>query len=291
MSETGNLFHDLTTARMNRRDLMQGLALSAIAAALPKGTVTQLHGNTINHISYQSADYNKTRDFYIDLLGFQVSDEDEKQLYLWAGDMVISAKHAAPTTTPRMDHFGLGIDPYDLAEVKGALAERGLPATVNAADPHDQGGKTVFTRDPNRYSLQICAHDAETKPAPVSPHSPLKATAINHFSYQCADYKKTVAFYKELLDLPVSNDNGNQAYVWLGDAFILFRNAEGTMPLIDYYAWNVADWDVRKVTATLKDRGLEAQPDAVGKSVMTKDLNGYPMMLCSKDLHPKPQYR
>ena len=67
--------------------------------------------SAINHVSYASADYRKTRDFYRDVFGFQVSDEDERQLYLWAGDAQSSAKNTPAVQTPFIDHFGLTLEP------------------------------------------------------------------------------------------------------------------------------------------------------------------------------------
>src|SRR5262249_49955130 len=236
-------------ANLNRRQLFQTFAFGAVASRL-SSVEAGLNGTAINHISYQSADYKKTRDFYIDLLGFQVSDEDDKQLYLWAGDAIISAKNTPPTTAPRMDHFGLTLTPYKLTEVQAVLKLRGLPAMMSQGDPHDPDGpyKTVFTRDPNNYSVQLCAKEAETKPAPTSSHAPLKAVGISHFSYLCTDYKKTSRFYADLFNLKVSDDDASQARVWLGDSFIIFRNnpAMAPRPVIDYYAWTLSDWSLNK---------------------------------------------
>jgi catechol 2,3-dioxygenase-like lactoylglutathione lyase family enzyme len=279
------------TSTLNRRQLLKTLALGAIGSRLPT-RADGLNGTAINHISYQSADYKKTRDFYIDLLGFQVSDEDDKQLYLWAGDAIISAKNSPPTTAPRMDHFGFTLTPYDLTGVQGVLKQRGLAVMMSQGDPHDPDGpyKTVFTRDPNNYTVQLCAKEAEVKPAPVPSHAPLKAAGISHFSYLCSDYKKTVSFYADLFNLKISNDDGSRAYVWLGDSFVLIRNNPNPAPrpVIDYYAWTLADWNMDKVTTILKARNLPITPDPSGKSLMTKDLNGYPLLLCSKDRYPKP---
>lgn len=70
------------------------------------------------------------------------------------------------------------------------------------------------------------------------------------------------------------------------DVDIVVRNnpTASAKPVIDHYGWTVADWDKDRVVAELTKRGLEAKPDAAGKSVMTKDLNGYALQLCSKDL-------
>jgi len=276
---------------LDRRQLLKNLALGAAASVWPAfGAGKKLNGTAINHVSYQSADYKKTRDFYANLFGFQVSEEDERQLYLWAGDALISAKNTPAVQQPSIDHFGLTVDPWDLDYVEAALKERGLVARVSRNDPHDTQRKSAFVRDPNGYNLQLGAKDLEQKPAPVASHAPLRATGINHISYQCADYKKTRDFYAELLGVPVAKDDGKQASLWFGDAFMVVRNnADGNpKPRIDHMAWNLADWDKDRVSVELKRHGLEARADAAGKSVITKDLNGYTLQLCSPDLERRP---
>ena len=193
---------------------------------------------------------------------------------------------------PFIDHFGLTVEPWDLDSVETALKERGLAVRVSRNDPHDAQGKSAFTRNPNGYNLQLGAKDLEIKPAPVFSRAPLKAIGLNHISYQCPDYKRTRDFYAELLGAPVSNDDGEQAYLWFGDAFMVLRNsADGSAaPLIDRVAWTLANWDAGRVSAELKRHGLEARPDAAGKSILTKDLNlnGYALQLCSKEMQKRP---
>jgi catechol 2,3-dioxygenase-like lactoylglutathione lyase family enzyme len=283
------MVNDLETPKFNRRQLLKDLAIAA--TALPALSAERaLRGTLINHVSYSSVDYDKTRDFYVDLFGFQLSEEDDKQLYLWAGNALISAKNTPAVKTPYIDHFGLTVDPWDLNTVEAELRKRGLTARVSRNDPHDASGKSAFTRDPNGYNLQLGAKDLEIKPAPVASGAALKAIGINHISYQCADYKKTRDFYAELLGVPVSNDDGKQAYLWFGDAFMVVKNnADGSAgAVIDHCAWTLADWDADRVSAELKRHKLEARVDAKGKSILTKDLNGYTLQLCSKDLEKKP---
>jgi catechol 2,3-dioxygenase-like lactoylglutathione lyase family enzyme len=272
--------------QMERRRISKSLAIATVAGWPAPAAGTGLKGTAINHVSYASADYRKTRDFYRDVLGFQVSEEDDRQLYLWAGDALISAKNTPGVPAPFIDHFGLTVEPWDLNAVEAALKERNLVARVSRNDPHDTQGKSAFTLDPNRYNLQLGAEDLEVKPAPLASRATLKAIGINHISYQCANYKSTCDFYGELLGLRISNDDGKQAYLWLGDAFIVVKNSPdgNPKPVIDYMAWNLADWDGDRVAAELKRHGLDARPDATGKSIVTKDLNGFPLELCSKNL-------
>ena len=275
---------------LDRRQILKVLAIAGVAELPVLAAGKNLKGVAINNVSYASSDYRKTRDFYRDVFGFQVSDEDSNQLYLWAGDVLISAKNTPAVPAPFIDHFGLTVEPWDLSAVEAALKERGLMVRVSRSDPHDNQGKSAFTLDPNRYNLQLGAKDLEVKPAPLASPAPLKAIGINHISYQCADYKRTCDFYAELLGLPVSNDDGKQAYLWLGDAFIVVKGSPDVSqrPVIDRMAWNLADWNADRVAAELKKRGLEARLDSACKSIVTKDLNGFPLQLCSKDLLKGP---
>ena len=281
------MLDDRPPSALSRRQLLKTLAFGAGIAARATRLIAarSLRGAAINHVSYASADYRKTRDFYVDLFGFQLSEEDDKQLYLWAGDALISAKNTPAVHEPFIDHFGLTVAPWDLQVVEAVLQERGLIARVSRNDPHDTQGKSAFTRDPNGFNLQLGAPDLEVRPAPAATRAPLQAIGVNHISYLCRDYKTTRDFYTDLLGVPVSNDDGKQAYLWFGEAFMVIRNsADATAkPAIDHVAWTLANWDPRRISAALKQHGLTAQPDASGKSILTEDVNGYPLELCSHD--------
>lgn len=82
------LLHDFEQGKMNRRQLIRSLAVAASAAAPAVAAEGQgFKAVTVNHISYQVADYTKTRDFYRDLLGMTVSHDDGKQCYMSFGQM------------------------------------------------------------------------------------------------------------------------------------------------------------------------------------------------------------
>ena len=65
--------------QMERRRILKSLAIATVAKWPAPAAGTGLKGTAINHVSYASADYRKTRDFYRDVLGFQVSDEDDRR--------------------------------------------------------------------------------------------------------------------------------------------------------------------------------------------------------------------
>src|SRR5713101_5235482 len=87
------LLHDFEDGRMTRRQLIRSLALTASAAAAAGAAPAAAAGEApgfkaiaVNHISYQVADYAKTRDFYANLLGMKVTQDNGSQCYLTFGD-------------------------------------------------------------------------------------------------------------------------------------------------------------------------------------------------------------
>src|SRR6266478_7388243 len=129
------LLQDFEQGKMNRRQLIQSLALAATAAAASAATAAAADTKVaqavyINHVSYQVADYAKTRDFYADLFGMKVSRDDGKQCRLSVGDSLIIAR-TRPSGTPHVDHIAYTIADWDtdkkVRDAVGAeLKRRGL---------------------------------------------------------------------------------------------------------------------------------------------------------------------
>ena len=76
------LLQDFEHGKMNRRQLIQSLSVAAAAAAGMAPTIAAgkpLEALYVNHISYSVNDYKKVRDFYVDLLGMKVTEDDGKR--------------------------------------------------------------------------------------------------------------------------------------------------------------------------------------------------------------------
>jgi catechol 2,3-dioxygenase-like lactoylglutathione lyase family enzyme len=151
-----NLLNDFERGKMSRRQLVQALAVGALA-----GTATpvlsaepmKLKAISVNHISYGVADYAKTRDFYADLLGMKVSEDTGTQCYLGFGDTLLTArKTRQPDGKPYIDHIAYTLDNWDENAVEAELTRRGL------APKPDMGGgsKSFHIRDPDGFNLQVC---------------------------------------------------------------------------------------------------------------------------------------
>ena len=149
------LVGEFERGKLTRRQLIRNLivaltagsALSAAPAAAAENKT--LPAIFINHVSYQVADYTKTRDFYAGLFGMKVVEDDGKmQCRLLFGDNILAIRNAAtrPGKQIGIDHIAYTIADWD-AEKDAYLDEvkrRGLKLT---------GGSDV--QDPDGFRVQF----------------------------------------------------------------------------------------------------------------------------------------
>jgi catechol 2,3-dioxygenase-like lactoylglutathione lyase family enzyme len=165
---------------MNRRQLIQSIAAVATMAG-GAGVADAAAGPAVgkavavNHISYNVADYAKTRDFYVELLGMKVKqDEGKGQCYLAFGETFLlprtpsqrAGREGAPAAPPRkpplVDHIAYTIDKWNKDEVEEHLKSRGLKLKdPNTHGPLQQGeyrhdtDYSYHILDPDGFDLQI----------------------------------------------------------------------------------------------------------------------------------------
>ena len=142
---------------------------------------------------------------------------------------------------------------------------------------------------------------AATQAAAPPPKAPWKTVKLDHISYSVSDYKRSAAFYRDLMGWEIREDNGtNQATLninGLGD--IIIRNTRqpaanpqpaqpGRPPLtgvINHVSWGVQPWNTESVEAELKRRGLNPRPDMVGddfKSFHVLDPDGWDLQISNQ---------
>ena len=146
--------------------------------------------------------------------------------------------------------------------------------------------------------------------AAASTPAPWKTVYLDHISYAVTDYKKSAAFYSNLMGWTIRNDNGtNQATLDIGNVGgIIIRNARrpegaaqappaaapsqpGQPPrppltgVINHISYGIDPWDTDKVKAELERRGLKPRPDMVGdnfKSFHVFDPDGWDLQISNK---------
>jgi catechol 2,3-dioxygenase-like lactoylglutathione lyase family enzyme len=196
------LLRDFEDGFLNRRQLIQNLAIACTAVlggkALAQTPAGQSAGTKdspfktvdLDHISYQVSDYRVTRDFYADLMGMEVKNDNGKtQCELYFGNSMLLARNrrpagqgaaatsaasaaATPAATPPneapragnrpaptslVDHIAYRIYNWDTDQVRDELLRRKL-LTENAR-PDTGGGilgySSFHVSDPDGFNLQI----------------------------------------------------------------------------------------------------------------------------------------
>jgi catechol 2,3-dioxygenase-like lactoylglutathione lyase family enzyme len=126
-----------------------------------------------------------------------------------------------------------------------------------------------------------------------------KTVALDHLTFQVADYQKEAAFYIALMGWTLRSDDGKQAVLDMGDwgSAIFKHAAPGAMDaaaeggrgrggpvraVVESFSFAVDQWDARKVAAELRKRGMTPVADNDGKgfeSFRVKDPDGWDLQI------------
>ncbi len=153
----------------------------------------------LSHVEYRVTDLAKSRAFYVDTLGLQVTHEDAGQIYLRA--MEERGHHCIVLT--KADHANVGVlgfklfDEPDLEKAEAFFRDRGLP-TEWIERPYM--GRTLRTRDPWGIPLEFYVKMDRLEPIhqQYKLYHGVKALRIDHFNMFSADVDASVAFYNEI---------------------------------------------------------------------------------------------
>lgn len=196
----------------------------------------------------------------------------------------------------------------------------GLIATLIAEFEHGRMTRRQLIRSLAMVAMASPAAAEISKQAaqPAAPIPPAfeptgwKTSSLDHISFAVSDYRRSAAFYRDLMGWTVRNDNGtSQATLdinGLGEIIIRNRREPATTaggaaagapgntgpqageraPLtgvINHISWGIEPWDTQKVEAELKRRGLNPRPDMVGdnfKSYHVLDPDGWDLQISNQ---------
>ena len=130
---------------LTRRELMQGLAV--LAAASTTASAAGFQCSSINHVSIQVSDLQRSTEWYKRMFGLsEQKSNNQNVVTLVVGGSHLSIKVGQPAGS--VDHFALGMEHFDQAAVAQELKQRG-PIEGNPA----VGGLTV--KDPDGLTVQL----------------------------------------------------------------------------------------------------------------------------------------
>ena len=297
-----------STARRGRGNRAPGDTTHAPAPFDPTGWRTVW----LDHITYQCTDYAKAAAFYAALMGWKVRSDDGQRAVLDIGDdiggIIMTNGFVPPPPAPnppandsaggsrgggrggggaraprtaRITNLAWGIESWDTNTVDAELKRRGLdPQADHAGD-----FKSFHIKDPDGFDIQVTngtkanrrkggsASGKLSAPLPFEPTG-WKTVWLDHISYGCSDYRRTVAFYEALLGWTPGRFTGVQSMVDIGDVGgAIIRNRPGGMTNIDHISFGIDGFDPDRVEADLMKRGL-GSPSRQDPAHLATDTGG-----------------
>ena len=135
---------------MSRRELVGGLAMLAASGTAAGAAQQELdfRNATIDHVSVQVADLQRSVDFYQKMFGFSLVSEDKPLgiIRLGNGRTLVSFNHQSPAGI--VDHFAIGVPGF----TKEAAARY---AMQHGATPLDDPYAGLHVKDPDGINVQI----------------------------------------------------------------------------------------------------------------------------------------
>lgn len=153
---------------MTRRELV--LALSALVMARPAGGAAAQQGaapapirvRTMNHVTLSVSDVQRSVEFYQRVLGLplvttQGTERDWDApavpvLGIGDGPQFIALSRG---DRPHINHYCLGMEGFDAAEIVARLAEHGIEARVRMRADSDPPAEELMFNDPDGIPVQI----------------------------------------------------------------------------------------------------------------------------------------
>ena len=153
---------------MTRRELV--LALSALVVARPAGGAAAQQGaapapirvRTMNHVTLSVSDVQRSVEFYQRVLGLplvttQGTERDWDApavpvLGIGDGPQFIALSRGG---RPHINHYCLGMEGFDAAEIVARLAEHGIEARVRMRADSDPPAEELMFNDPDGIPVQI----------------------------------------------------------------------------------------------------------------------------------------
>jgi catechol 2,3-dioxygenase-like lactoylglutathione lyase family enzyme len=172
---------------------------------------------------------------------------------------------------------------------RGKISRRKMLHALGVAATGAPGAASAFGQGRCRdgYGTRGCPLTAELATAPIKPvFAPTgwKTMALDHISFQMADYRKEAAFYIALMGWKLRSDDGKQAVLDIGDwGSAIFKQApEQQRAVVENFCFVIEPWTARTVAAELRKRGLTPVADNDGggfESFHVKDPDGWDLQI------------
>ena len=117
-------------------------------------TKLQIRTTGIDHVVLWVNDLERSKGFYLDLLGMSVAQENDWQCFMWCGQQQVALFHKRQGIEVRsgteLNHMALAMEPSTYEAVKERLEAEGIEVIGRTGDP-----TCVYFSDPDGHRLQL----------------------------------------------------------------------------------------------------------------------------------------
>src|SRR5712671_8235804 len=133
------------------------------------------------------------------------------------------------------------------------------------------------------YGVPACN---TTETPPIFTPTRWKTVALDHVTFNVADYRKEAAFFVALMGWRLRSDDGHQAVLDIGDwGSAVFKRGNGPTT-VESFSFVIEPWDTAAIERELRARGLSpvAEHGPGGfESFWVKDPDGWPLQISNSD--------
>jgi catechol 2,3-dioxygenase-like lactoylglutathione lyase family enzyme len=260
---------------INRREAICVLGAGAIAAAAA-GAEAPLHFTALDHVEVSEPDSAKSAALYARIFGGPIWKNNKTQRrYVKLGPCYIAIEQGREPFG--VDHFSVGIEGYQIAEIHSYLEQRGI------AYRDYPSGKDLNVTDPDGIHVQLSADNtwkdlatntASPEPGESGGQPVFKPTGLDHILLNVSDPEKSTAFYEKIFGA-VTQRNNNRIWFQTGRSRIgLLQAPAGQKPGVNHFCVAAASFDYEAATKTLQTTGARVEKPEVASAPEFRDLDG-----------------
>jgi catechol 2,3-dioxygenase-like lactoylglutathione lyase family enzyme len=281
---------DASKRRWSRRDLMASLPV-ALATPAAFGQASGIRLERLNSFEIRVTDTAAALDFYQGLFGMPVQARVDDRIALRVGDgpQFMALRQVRDGEAPGITQIGYAVDDYDPVRLTNALERIGFER-INAPSVTDDGiahrmqtwtrrrgdSEELYFADDRGLIVQLsdpayCGGTGRAGdrcgPLEPPPEGRLRLADLNHFTVFVNEGAEANRFYQQTFGLSVQAYQGPQSPVTgIGDGrqFVMYAGGRSDRPTpanIHHGSFNMHDFDLDRVLATLTDYGLTARGD------------------------------
>ena len=269
-----------TSGVITRRGLILSLPGLALAhRLLSQGQAAPLSVRGLHQVTLAVSDLERSLDFYQAVFGMSVQARQEGRILLSIGDGPhFLALTEAGSEPPRIDHFGLAVEDFNVERVLRALAGHNVTpggrgerpsggpmrvrATTRMGTPElhigDPDGLVIQLQDPAYCGGGGPLGDRCPPPEPAPTRGSIALRGLSHLTINVPDPEATNAFYMKTFGTDIQAYQAASPLMGVGPGvhFLMFIGAGTGQARINHACLSLENFDVEFVQAALEEHGI-----------------------------------